>query len=102
VILPSLYRLFSEVEVRSTDINIPKGNLDNDNIAAALKLAFGVAGGIALVIVTLAGFKYVLSQGNPQETAKAKNTILYALIGLVVCLFAFGIVSFVITNTAAP
>ncbi len=93
-------RLLAAVEVRSTDINIPKGGLDGTNITAALKLAFGVAGGIALVIVTLAGFKYVLSQGNPQETAKAKNTILYALIGLAVCLFAFAIVSFVISNTS--
>ena len=59
-------------------------------------LVFGIMGAVALLVITIAGFKYVLSQGNPQETAKAKNTILYALIGLVVAILAFNIVKFVV------
>jgi hypothetical protein len=70
--------------------------LGSSNIEAALKIMFGLAGGIALVIVTIGGFRYAVSQGNPQETAKAKNTVLYALIGLVVTVSAFAIVQFVI------
>jgi hypothetical protein len=97
--MPRLTLLLSDINVGENEINIPKGGLDESNITMALRLAFGLAGGIALIIITIAGFKYVLSQGNPQETAKAKNTIIYALIGLIVCLFAFSIVSFVITNT---
>ncbi len=97
--MPRLTLLLSDINVGENEISIPKGSLDDSNITMALRLAFGLAGGIALIIITIAGFKYVLSQGNPQETAKAKNTIIYALIGLVVCIFAFSIVSFVITNT---
>ena len=53
-------------------------------IQPALQLVFGLAGGIALLVITVAGFQYVISQGNPQSTAKAKDTILYDPIGLVV------------------
>lgn len=99
--LPQLFLLLSDVTISENDIGIPKPGLGESNIEAILRLAFGVAGGIAVLIVTIAGFKYVLSQGNPQETAKAKNTIIYALIGLLVCIFAFSLVSFVITNTTS-
>lgn len=77
---------------------LPQGDFNATTFANILKLVFGLAGGIALLIVTIAGFKYVISRGEPQEIAKAKDTILYALIGLVVCIFAFAIVSFVVTK----
>lgn len=93
-----LKRLAQGVQVEPGDIGIPQGQLTNTNIDSILKLVFGVAGGVALLIITIAGFKYVLSQGNPQETAKAKNTILYALIGLVICVTAFAIVGFIFTE----
>ena len=38
----------------------------------------------------------MMSQGDPGKTKKAKDTILYGLIGLIVCLLAFAIVQFVI------
>ncbi len=76
--------------------NIPKASLSSDNVKGALQIVFGLAGGIALLIVALAGLKYTLSRGNPQETAKAKDTIIYAIVGLLISLFAFSIVTFVI------
>ena len=94
----SLLMLLAQIDVKSSELGVPTGDLDSGNIKSALKLVFGVAGGVALLIVTVAGFKYVLSQGNPQETVKAKNTIVYALIGLVVCIMAFSIVGFIMGN----
>lgn len=77
-------------------INIPEPELAQSNVAGALKLVFGVAGGIAVIIITLAAFKYVVSMGNPEQAAKAKNAIIYALIGLLVCLIAYNAVNFVL------
>jgi hypothetical protein len=91
-----LLTLLAQVTINPNDIGVPQTPVGDSNIANALRLVFGIAGATALIIVTIAGFKYVLSQGNPQETAKAKNTILYALIGLVVCITAFSIVPFII------
>ena len=61
-----------------------------------LHIVFGVAGAIALIVITVAGLQYVLSQGNPQSAAKAKDAIIYALIGLMVCIIGYGVVSFVV------
>ncbi len=91
-----LLLLAQGIQVNVNELGIPDNPLGKPNITSGLKLAFAMAGGIAVIIVTIGGFKYILSQGNPQETTKAKATILYALIGLGVCLVAFSIVQFVI------
>lgn len=75
---------------------LPDG-FDRGNINNGLAVAFGIAGGIALIVVAYGGLKFVLSQGNPQEITKAKNTIIDGLIGLVVIIAAGGIVGFVVT-----
>lgn len=88
--------LLAAITLSPDDVHINRGVADQNTVGNVLHLVFGFAGAIALIIITIAGFKYVISQGNPQETAKAKDTIIYALIGLVICLIGYGIVSFVI------
>lgn len=85
--------------IEKNDINVPKGDLSEASFSAVLQLIFGLLGAIALLVIVIAGLRYVISQGDPQATAKAKNTIIYALVGLVIAVAAFSIVSFVIRNT---
>lgn len=85
--------------IEKNDINVPKGNLTDASFSAILQLVFGLLGAIALLVIVIAGLRYVISQGDPQAVAKAKNTIIYALVGLVIAVAAFSIVSFVIRNT---
>lgn len=84
--------------VRSDVQGLPKVDAGSGTVDSVLKLVFGIAGAVALVVLTVAAFQYVVSQGDPQSTAKAKNTILYAIIGLVVTALAFTIVTFVLDN----
>lgn len=55
-----------------------------------------VVGVAAVLMVMLGGFKYVTSGGDANSVASAKNTILYAIIGIVVFLLSQGIIAFVI------
>ncbi len=80
----------------SIDSPFPQVSSGSGTITNVLNIALGIAGGLSLVFVTFGGFKYVLSRGEPQETAKAKDTILYAVIGLAVTVLAGVIVNFVI------
>lgn len=80
------------------DVNIPKGDASGTQVQTALTFFFGLIGVVALLIITFAGLQYILSQGDPQKTAKAKDTILYAVIGLVVALCAVAIVNLVINK----
>lgn len=63
-------------------------------------IVFAISGAIALLIIVIAGFQYITSQGNPQTVAKAKNAIIYAGVGLVVLILANAIVAFVVKGTS--
>ena len=49
-------------------------------------------------MIIIGGFRYVTSQGDQTQMQSAKNTILYAVIGLIVAIAAYAIVSFVVTQ----
>jgi hypothetical protein len=73
-------------------------NATQGEIQTILSIVFGAMGSIALLMVVLAGFKYVTSAGNPQELSKAKNALIYAGVGLIVSALAFTLVTFVINS----
>lgn len=79
-------------------VNIPKTQAGEPQIQNILKIVFGLFGAIAVLVITIAGFRYILSMGDPQKTATAKNTIIYAAVGLGVSLLAYAIVGFVVSN----
>jgi hypothetical protein len=78
--------------------SLPGAGSNNTNastIQTILQIVFGIAGALALLVITIAGFRYVLSAGDPQAIANAKNAIIYALIGLLIAIFAEALVSFI-------
>ena len=56
-----------------------------------------IVGIIAVIMLIIGGIKYVVSGGDSKKVTDAKNTVLYAIIGLVIAFLAFAIVNFVIT-----
>jgi riboflavin transporter FmnP len=85
-------------QIKASELNVPKGDVTNVTFKTILQMVFGIAAGAALLTIALAALKYVLSQGNPQEVTKAKDTIVYAVVGLIICAIAFSIVTFVLGN----
>ena len=67
-------------------------------IKQILTIAFGSIAALAVLMIVISGFRFIIAQSNPQETTKARNTIIYALIGLVVALSAEAIVALVLTT----
>jgi hypothetical protein len=59
-----------------------------------------VVGAVAVIMIIVAGFRYVTSGGKEEGVKNAKNTILYAIIGLVVVALAQVIVHYVLNNTS--
>ena len=55
-----------------------------------------VVGIIAVIMLIVGGIRYVLSGGDAKKVTDAKNTILYAIIGLIIAILSFAIVNFVI------
>jgi Type IV secretion system pilin len=54
-----------------------------------------IVGAVAVIMLIIGGLRYVLSSGNSSSVEGAKNTILYAIIGIVVAALAFAAVTFV-------
>lgn len=57
-----------------------------------------IVGVIAVIMLIIGGIKYVVSGGDAKKVTDAKNTVLYAIIGLIIAFLAFAIVNFVITS----
>lgn len=57
-----------------------------------------IIGAVAVIFIIYGGFRYTTSGGDASSTKAAKDTIFYAVIGLMVAIFAFAIVNFVVTS----
>lgn len=68
----------------------------NDLLNNGLNIAYYAIGVIAVVMIIIAGFTMVTSAGDADAIKKAKNTILYSVIGLIIVILAFTITHFVI------
>ncbi len=76
-----------------------KNNIDlNGILGTVINVIIGVVGFLAVIIMILGGINFITSQGDAAKVTKAKNTILYGVVGLIVAMLAFAIVNFVLKN----
>ena len=72
------------------------------NVTNIVKLTINIfswiIGVVAVFAIIFGGFKYITSGGDSSGVTSAKNTILYAVIGLIVALLAYAIINFVIDS----
>lgn len=59
-----------------------------------------VVGIVAVIMIIVGGFKYITSSGDSNNIASAKNTIIFAIVGLIIVALAQAIVAFVLDKTA--
>jgi Type IV secretion system pilin len=81
---------------QSCDTGLPNVGATGDNLQGALQIVFGIIGALAVLMIVIAGLRFVLAQGNSQETARARNTMIYAVLGLVISLAAEAFVALVL------
>ncbi len=68
----------------------------NDTVKKAINFFSAVVGIVSVIMIIYGGFKYISSGGDSGNVTSAKNTIIYAVIGLVVVAMAQFIVQFVL------
>ncbi len=67
-------------------------------IASIIKVAMGLLGIVAVVIVLVGGFKWMTAGGNEEQVGEAKKWIFSGVIGLAIILSAYALASFVIDS----
>jgi hypothetical protein len=73
----------------------------NGIFSTITNLMLFLVGAISVIMIIIGGFRYVVSGGNASSVSAAKNTILYAVIGIIIAILAYAVINFVI-NSFAP
>lgn len=73
----------------------------SDFLATAVKILSYIAGIAAIIMILVAGFKYITSSGDSAKVTSAKNTLIYALIGVAVAVLAQFLVNIVLSESNA-
>lgn len=79
-----------ETGLGSTDIRV--------TIARIIRVAMGLLGIVAVVIILIGGFTWMTAGGNEEKVGEAKKWIFAGIIGLAIILSAYAIATFVISN----
>ncbi|MBI5728213.1 MAG: hypothetical protein HY984_00480 [Candidatus Magasanikbacteria bacterium] len=82
--------------IQST-VSLGSGDI-RQTAARIINVALGFLGIIAVIIVLIGGFKYMISGGEDQKVTEAKQLIISGIIGLAIILSAWAITSFVISR----
>lgn len=77
---------------------LPSVSASNSQLQTLLQITFGILAGIAVLMIVIGALRYVISEGNPESTKKARATIIYAVVGLVICISAEAVVAFALSN----
>jgi hypothetical protein len=75
------------------------GNLFGNGgiVTTFTNLLLYLIGALSVVMLIFGGLKYTVSGGNSTSVTSAKNTVLYAIVGLVIAILAYAIVNFVLS-----
>jgi hypothetical protein len=96
--IPTWYKYLDATEDSSGRCS-PQLNNGLDSVLpiglAILEALIRLAGLVAVVMIFVAGFKYITSQGNPDAAAGARKTAINAIIGLVIVVLSTTIIAFI-------
>jgi hypothetical protein len=74
----------------------PAGISLSQGITNTVNTLLFIVGVASVIMIIVGGLRYIFSGGDPKNTSAAKDTILYAVIGIVVAILAYAIVNFIL------
>lgn len=77
---------------------LPQIDAGSGRLQIILSTFFAILAASALLVVVIAGLRYINSTGDPGTMTKTKNTVIYASVGLIVAMSGFAVVTFVLNN----
>jgi hypothetical protein len=77
---------------------LPQPSANQATLSHLLTIFFTVIGAVAFLMLVIAGFRYVVSGGEPQKAAEARRQIIFIAAGLILAVLADVIVTFVLNK----
>ncbi len=97
----SLNQGINSASANNTGCDLATGSGPSDLQSIARKVVnflSVIVGVIAVIMIIVGGFRYITSGGDSNRVGGAKNTLIYAIVGLIIVALAQFIVRFVLTN----
>lgn len=91
-----LQQFAADTKINPSDIGVPKVDLTENTLANVFSAVLVFIGAMAVLFLLIGAARYVTANGDAKQISQAKNTIIYALVGMVVSALAFVIVQFVL------
>lgn len=98
--MPGVLRILAVGQVDPNAVGVPEVALNDTTIANIMSAVFVLVGALAVFFLLVGAARYVSANGEAPKVAQAKNTILYALVGLILSTLGFTVVQFVIGSLA--
>ncbi|HMH70200.1 MAG TPA: hypothetical protein VK502_02280 [Candidatus Saccharimonadales bacterium] len=86
----------SEVIKGVNDVGGNTGGGLGPQLIIVVNILLYLLGAIAVIMIVIGGIRYTTSNGDSSSTKGAKDTILYAVVGLIIAMLAYAIVNFVV------
>ncbi|MEK9147255.1 MAG: hypothetical protein AAB639_03595 [Patescibacteria group bacterium] len=83
------------VNVEKLKPEFTETNLIAQLVTQILPIILTIAGFVTVIVIIISGIQFVLSSGNPEAAAAAKNRLVYAIVGFIIIVLAFGVLQIV-------
>lgn len=97
---PDLCRGIGEAIGGATTCVTTEGNEISSILRRVTEIFTIIVGAVSVIMIIYGGFRYITSGGDSAKVTSAKNTIMYALIGLIIVAVAQVIIRFVFTEAS--
>lgn len=108
----SFVTVFAPATFAATDYNVTNGanaaqgdgvpakliGSDDSIFTVVVNILLYIIGAISVIMLIVGGIRYTISNGDSSQVTSAKNTILYAIVGLIIAFLAYAIVNWVLTG----
>lgn len=78
-----------------------RGKSVDNTVGSIVNVLLWVVGILSVTMIVWSGFKYITSAGDTSKLASAKSTLIYAVVGLIIAILAYAIVTFVRTQVVS-
>ena len=79
-----------------TNMNFEQDKTPTEALSGALNFVYFAIGLAAVIVIAYSGFVYITSSGSPEKLTRAKQTIIYAIVGLCIAIAAWAITTFIL------
>lgn len=98
---PDSTTIFSDQIKKCTKVETAIGDISTEPkefVEKIFALVLGVAGGIAVILIIVSGYRFMASQGNPEQVQAAREQLTSAIVGLLFIIFSFVILQIIGVN----